>query len=395
MYTIDDDCFVATDPGSGRPIDVMAGHLRNLLTPSTPYFFNTLYDPFAQDADFVACYPFGLRAGVPTAMSHGMWLNVPDYDGPTQLGIEASAKPAAVSMRHVDAVITIPRGTLFPCCGMNLAFDRLAVGPCMYFGIMGAGYPWGRYEDMWAGWCTKVIADHLGLGVKTGKPYVFHSKASDPYANWTVEVAGIDWQEEIIPFFAALRLSEESDTVVKAYRELAGHVRAQLTRLDPYFNTLADGAHAGAARQAGHARARADSGRLYTCMRHRSLQACWRGWTRGRSATRGTRCGRRGPHDARALLLRLCCPGAHAHAHTPLPATAGLCQDGAGVARQGVTRCTRGRLNNPELTHARAAHCVCRVRRARCPMCGAPPLRQRVRRASRAPPPRGRAARTS
>lgn len=39
-----------------------------------------------------------------------------------------------------------------------------------------------------------MIADHLGLGVKSGKPYVFHSKASDPYANWKVEVKGIDWQ---------------------------------------------------------------------------------------------------------------------------------------------------------------------------------------------------------
>ena len=250
-YTIDDDCFVATHPGSGERINVMATHLRNLLTPSTPYFWNTMYDPFADDADFVACYPFGLRGGVPTALSHGMWLNVPDYDGPTQLGIEASAKPCATSMRLVDAVITIPKGTLFPCCGMNIAFDRLAVGPCMYFGIMGAGYPWGRYEDMWAGWCTKVIADHLGLGVKTGKPYVFHSKASDPYANWTVEVAGIEWQEEIVPFFATMKLSDDSDTVVKCYREMAGLVRAQLSRLDPYFNTLADGAQ-----RRGDARAR-------------------------------------------------------------------------------------------------------------------------------------------
>lgn len=75
IYTIDDDVFVATDPLSKEKINVMAGHLRNLLTPSTPYFFNTMYDPFAADADFVACYPFGLRGGVPTAVSHGMWLN--------------------------------------------------------------------------------------------------------------------------------------------------------------------------------------------------------------------------------------------------------------------------------------------------------------------------------
>ena len=53
----------------------------------------------------------------------------------------------------------------------------LLCSPAMYFGLMGEGQPWGRYDDMWAGWCVKVICDHLGLGVKTGKPYIWHSKA--------------------------------------------------------------------------------------------------------------------------------------------------------------------------------------------------------------------------
>lgn len=58
--------------------------------------------------------------------------------------------------RYVDVVLTIPKGTLFPMCGMNLAFDRDLIGPAMYFGLMGDGQPIGRYDDMWAGWCTKV-----------------------------------------------------------------------------------------------------------------------------------------------------------------------------------------------------------------------------------------------
>ena len=41
-------------------------------------------------------------------------------------------------------------------CGMNLAFNRELIGPAMYFGLMGEGYPIGRYDDMWAGWCVKV-----------------------------------------------------------------------------------------------------------------------------------------------------------------------------------------------------------------------------------------------
>jgi len=70
IYTIDDDCFVAKDP-TGEDINALEQHIRNLLTPSTPFFFNTLYDPYAPGADFVRGYPFSMREGVPTAVSHG------------------------------------------------------------------------------------------------------------------------------------------------------------------------------------------------------------------------------------------------------------------------------------------------------------------------------------
>ena len=56
-------------------------------------------------------------------------------------------------LRGVDA-----QGSLYPMCGMNLAFNRELIGPAMYFGLMGDGQPLGRYDDMWAGWCSKVRA---------------------------------------------------------------------------------------------------------------------------------------------------------------------------------------------------------------------------------------------
>lgn len=77
---------------------------------------------------------------------------------------------------------------------MNLAFDRELIGPALYFGLMGEGQPIGRYDDMWAGWCAKVICDHLGVGCKTGLPYVWHSKASNPFVNLKKEYKGIFWQ---------------------------------------------------------------------------------------------------------------------------------------------------------------------------------------------------------
>ncbi|RDY06513.1 UDP-arabinopyranose mutase 3, partial [Mucuna pruriens] len=234
IFTIDDDCFVAKDP-SGKEINALEQHIKNLRTPSTPFFFNTLYDPYREGADFVRGYPFSLREGVPTAASHGLWLNFPDYDAPTQL-----VKPLERNTRYVDAVMTIPKGTLFPMCGMNLAFNRELIGPAMYFGLMGDGQPVGRYDDMWAGWCMKVISDHLGLGVKTGLPYIWHSKASNPFVNLKKEYKGIYWQEELIPFFQSVSLPKECTTAQKCYIEISKQVKAKLGKVDEYFNKLAD-----------------------------------------------------------------------------------------------------------------------------------------------------------
>ena len=50
---------------------------------------------------------------------------------------------------------------------------------------------------------AQIICDHLGLGVKTGLPYIWHSKASNPFVTLKKEYSGIFWQEEIIPFFQA------------------------------------------------------------------------------------------------------------------------------------------------------------------------------------------------
>jgi hypothetical protein len=86
-------------------------------------------------------YPYSLRGGVPTVISHGLWLNAPDYDAPTQL-----LKPRERNTRHIDAVITVPAGVLMPMCGMNVAFDRVRIGPAFLLGLMGDGQPWGRYD---------------------------------------------------------------------------------------------------------------------------------------------------------------------------------------------------------------------------------------------------------
>jgi hypothetical protein len=48
--------------------------------------------------------------------------------------------------RYVDAIMKIPKGTLFRMWGMNLAFNRELIGPAMYFDLMGE---WTTYWFVW------------------------------------------------------------------------------------------------------------------------------------------------------------------------------------------------------------------------------------------------------
>jgi hypothetical protein len=44
-----------------------------------------VYDPYRSGSDFVRGFPYSMRSGVATAVSHGLWMHNYDYDAPTQL----------------------------------------------------------------------------------------------------------------------------------------------------------------------------------------------------------------------------------------------------------------------------------------------------------------------
>eukprot|EP00897_Mesotaenium_endlicherianum_P002712 jgi/Mesen1/2469/ME000158S01659 len=219
VFTLAENCLVAEDPYSRESIDAVQQHITNLSTAATPFFFNTLYDPYRESTDFVRGYPFSLREGTPTAISHGLWLNVPDYDAPTRM-----VKPSERNAHYVDAVVSIPKGALFPMSSLNLAFDRDLIGPAMYFPFLGEGHPIGLHGDMWAGWCAKVICDHLGYGAKSGLPYVSHENPNSAFVNLKKEYPGIMWQEQMIPFLQSVRLPDTATTAAECYLEIANQV---------------------------------------------------------------------------------------------------------------------------------------------------------------------------
>lgn len=237
IVSIDDDCFPAKDEND-LPIDAVAQHIANLASPATPFFFNTLYDPYRDGADFVRGYPFSLRTGVPCGLSCGLWLNLADLDAPTQ-----ALKPELRNSRYVDAVLTVPTGAMMPVSGINVAFDREMVGPAMFPALRLAGegkLRWETMEDIWAGLCVKTVCDHLGLGVKTGLPYVSRSERGSAVESLRKEWEGVKLMEEAVPFFQTTRLSKTAVTAEDCVVEIAGEVKERLGKVDPIFARAAE-----------------------------------------------------------------------------------------------------------------------------------------------------------
>ena len=239
VISIDDDCFPAQAPNNNT-VDAVAQHLTNLSTPATPFFFNTLYDPYCSGADFVRGYPFSLRSGVDCALSCGLWLNIADYDAPTQ-----ATKPSECNTRYVDAVLTVPQRVMMPVSGINLGFNREVVGPAVIPGLRLAGEGkrrWETMEDIWSGMCVKVVCDHLALGVKSGLPYVqrAHGGGNNAMESLKKEWEGVKLMEEVVPFFQSVRLPRTATTAEACVVEMAKMVKERLGAVDPVFKRAAD-----------------------------------------------------------------------------------------------------------------------------------------------------------
>lgn len=232
IFSVDDDCIPAKND-KGLSVDAVDQHITNLATPATPFFFNTLYDPFRKGADFVRGYPFSLRSGVTCALSCGLWLNLADHDAPTQ-----ALKPGHRNSRYVDAVLTVPARALMPVSGVNIAFNRELAGPALFPGLRLAAegkLRWETVEDIWCGLCVKVVCDHLGLGVKTGLPYVWRNDRGNAIESLKKEWEGVKLMEEVVPFFQSVRLSQAAVTTEDCVLEIVALVKERLATLDPVF----------------------------------------------------------------------------------------------------------------------------------------------------------------
>lgn len=203
ILTLDDDCY----PVNGEGNSFLDMHLTAFHQDR---WFRTIS---GEDPRGI---PYQDRGHLPVLLNHGLWTGVPDLDGPTSLIQQRNS--TAVVLRASQEVV--PPGMWFTLCAMNVCYHRSAI-PAAYNLLMGletVGFD--RFDDIWSGLLLKRIADHLGLYVTSGVPFVHHAKASNPFVNLRKEAFGIQLHEYFWRYVAAAPL-DGVQTISGCYRQLA------------------------------------------------------------------------------------------------------------------------------------------------------------------------------
>ncbi len=218
IITLDDDCYP------------LAHYLKDIRSSLINMHWNALYNTKSKvESMWISTISDFRPRGIPyknfkknvienTVLNHGLWYNVPDFDGTTQLKAKKTSglKGYAIQQRF-------SMGKFFPMCGMNIAWKK-EVTPAMFFLLMGQdknGRHWGydRFGDIWCGIFLKKISDHLGFGISSGDPIIWHDRASNPLTNIKKEKTGLRVNEYLWQKVDEVRLT--SKTFKDCYYELA------------------------------------------------------------------------------------------------------------------------------------------------------------------------------
>lgn len=107
----------------------------------------------------------------------------------------------------------------------------------MYFLLMGQDeegkrFDYDRFGDIWCGIFAKKIADHLGYRISSGKPVIYHARASNKYKNLVKEARGIEINEFLWQDIFEIKLTKT--TIKDCYIELA----QKMPKYSPYWKKL-------------------------------------------------------------------------------------------------------------------------------------------------------------
>ena len=215
VVTMDDDNYICQPDyfghhlhlGETRTLEVVRSqtgwwNVCNLLEEETgKEFFHRGY-PLSARYDRGALYTGHACTKGRAVVNAGLWLDDPDVDALTRLNGPVNAIGVVPGF---GGQIGCDLGTWSPFNSQNTALLREVIPAYLLFPYI------GRYDDIWASYVVRHIADYLGDYVTYGYPIVRQKRNPHDYLNdLDDELFGMRWTDMFVECLSTIPLTEDS-----------------------------------------------------------------------------------------------------------------------------------------------------------------------------------------
>lgn len=160
----------------------------------------------------------------------GLWLNSPDVDAITWLGLQ----PHATSFK--DKSVVLGTDTWTPINTQNTSLNREVI-PSYWFVKMGypiSGMSIDRYGDIFSGFFAQKCVKHLGYSVRVGTPEVDHLRNThNAIKDLNYEFLCVIVLEDIVKWLTEVKLT--GSTYAEAYLSLASQMEDAVQKFDGFI----------------------------------------------------------------------------------------------------------------------------------------------------------------
>lgn len=163
-------------------------------------------------------------------MNVGLWLEAPDVDAITWLGV----KPHSLSFKNKSMVLA--KHTWTPINTQNTSLNR-AVIPSYWFVKMGypiSGLSIDRYGDIFSGFFAQACAKNLGYNIRVGSPIIRHIRNShNAIKDLNYEFLCVIVLEDILKWLTEVKL--EGASYAENYLSLAAQMEDAVQKFDGFI----------------------------------------------------------------------------------------------------------------------------------------------------------------
>ena len=159
------------------------------------------------------------------AVNAGLWLGDPDVDAVTRL-----AAPIDATRYKRDRNVVLAKGTFCPFNSQNTAVAGFSLPA--YFMSPHVG----RYDDIWASYLYKYLADHLDWGVTFGSPLVRQDRnVHNLFNDLRLEHMGMQKTEDFMELITAITLQGDDFQTACEHLVEQARTRTSVAEFEQFF----------------------------------------------------------------------------------------------------------------------------------------------------------------